>query len=169
MGNEEIKNVVDIMGLKFGMRYYQNNMKSLRYGKLMIMADQDHDGSHIKGLIINFIHHFWPTLLNIPGFLQQFITPIVKTYKGNKTHTFFTLPEYENWRESTGNNAKGWTVKYYKGLGTSTSAEAKEYFSSLDLHEIHFSDMTHDECEAVMADDDIHRFHNYSYACHHQP
>ena len=51
----------------------------LRYGHVMIMADQDYDGSHIKGLLVNFIHHFWPELLiHCPGFLVQFITPIVK-------------------------------------------------------------------------------------------
>ena len=44
----------------------------------MIMADQDHDGSHIKGLLINFFHHFYPDLLKIPGFLLEFITPIIK-------------------------------------------------------------------------------------------
>lgn len=53
-------------------------MNSLRYGKLMIMADQDHDGSHIKGLIINFIHYFWPSLINLNIFMYEFVTPIVK-------------------------------------------------------------------------------------------
>jgi len=144
IGNEEIKNVVEIMGLKFGTQYDESNVKTLRYGHLMIMADQDHDGSHIKGLVINFIHHFWPSLLDVPGFLQQFITPIVKATKKKKSHTFFTIPEYETWKESTGNDAKGYNVKYYKGLGTSTSAEAKEYFSNLDLHEVHFRDLKTD-------------------------
>ncbi|EEC47151.1 predicted protein, partial [Phaeodactylum tricornutum CCAP 1055/1] len=134
--NEEIKNVVEIMGLKFQTVYDETNIKQLRYGHLMIMADQDNDGSHIKGLIINFIHNFWPSLLDIPGFLQQFITPIVKVSKGQKSQSFFNLPEYENWLESTGKNGHGWKIKYYKGLGTSTSAEAKEYFSNLDLHEV---------------------------------
>ena len=58
MKNEEIKNVVDILGLKYDTVYNEENIKTLRYGHLMIMADQDHDGSHIKGLIINFIHNF---------------------------------------------------------------------------------------------------------------
>ncbi|CAL5433648.1 unnamed protein product [Camellia sinensis] len=44
----------------------------------MIMTDQDHDGSHIKGLLINFIHSFWPSLLKIPSFLVEFLTPIMK-------------------------------------------------------------------------------------------
>ena len=144
MSNDEIKNIVDIMGLKFGMEYNEDNMKTLRYGHLMIMADQDHDGSHIKGLVINFIHHFWPSLLNVKGFLQQFITPIVKVTKGKKARTFFTLPEYEEWKEEN-NDAKGWAIKYYKGLGTSTSAEAKDYFSHLNVHEINFGLLNDDE------------------------
>lgn len=39
---------------------------------------QDHDGSHIKGLIMNYFHHFYPSLLKLPGFLVEFITPIIK-------------------------------------------------------------------------------------------
>lgn len=144
--NDEIKNIVDIMGLKFGVEYDETSVKTLRYGHLMIMADQDHDGSHIKGLVINFVHHFWPSLLDVPGFLQQFITPIVKATKkkGKECLTFFTLPEYEDWKEATGNKGDGWSIKYYKGLGTSTSVEAKEYFSNLDKHEIHFGQLSKD-------------------------
>lgn len=146
-GNEEIKNLVDIMGLKYHTKYDETNIKTLRYGHLMVMADQDTDGSHIKGLIINFLHHFWPSLLDVPGFLQQFITPIVKATKGKKVKTFFNLPEYDQWRESTGNDGKGWTIKYYKGLGTSTSQEAKEYFSHLNIHEINFDRLSTDRPE----------------------
>jgi DNA topoisomerase-2 len=133
MNNAEIKNIMDILGLKPGVTYDETNIKTLRYGHLMIMADQDHDGSHIKGLVINFIHSLWPSLLDIPGFLQQFITPIVKVTKGKSSKTFFTLPEYEAWLESTGNDGKGFKIKYYKGLGTSTSVEAQQYFSNLDM------------------------------------
>lgn len=42
------------------------------------VCGQDHDGSHIKGLLINFIHSFWPSLLRVPSFMIEFITPIVK-------------------------------------------------------------------------------------------
>mmetsp|Transcript_21683 Transcript_21683/g.35833 ORF Transcript_21683/g.35833 Transcript_21683/m.35833 type:complete len:1417 (-) Transcript_21683:66-4316(-) len=142
--NEEIKNVVDILGLKFGTVYTKDNIKTLRYGHLMIMADQDHDGSHIKGLVINILHYYWPGLLDIPDFLQQFITPIVKATKGKKSRTFFTLPEYEVWKDSTGNEGKGFKIKYYKGLGTSTAAEAKDYFSNLQIHEVRFGEMSKD-------------------------
>jgi DNA topoisomerase II len=94
--------------------------------------------------------------LDVPGFLQQFITPIVKVTKGKKSRQFFTLPEYEQWLESTGNNGKGFTIKYYKGLGTSTSAEAKEYFSNLDLHEVHFDLLSNDVVrKEEMENDDL--------------
>ena len=135
MENAEINNIKQIMGLQHGKEY--TDTKSLRYGHIMIMADQDHDGSHIKGLLINFISTFWPSLLKIPGFIQEFVTPIVKVTKGQASKSFFTLKEYETWKE-THNDGKGWKIKYYKGLGTSTSAEAKEYFSDLDKHQLDF-------------------------------
>lgn len=98
MGNVEIQAIVTILGLTYGKVY--DSVRGLRYGHLMIMADQDHDGSHIKGLVLNFLHHFWPSLLAVRGFLREFITPIVKAVKGATTHTFFTLPEYIAWKES---------------------------------------------------------------------
>ncbi len=133
--NEEIGNIVKIMGLKFNQTY--NNTQSLRYGHLMIMTDQDHDGSHIKGLIINFIHHFWRSLLQIPNFLVEFITPIVKCIKGPQEKVFFTVCEYETWRNRNA-GGHGWAIKYYKGLGTSTAKEAKEYFTQIDKHRVDF-------------------------------
>jgi DNA topoisomerase-2 len=63
MDNAEIKAICQIMGLKFQTKY--ESVKQLRYGRLMIMADQDQDGSHIKGLVINFLHHYWPSLLKV--------------------------------------------------------------------------------------------------------
>ena len=54
--NTEIQHLVDILGLKYGTVYNETNIKTLRYGHLMIMCDQDVDGSHIKALVINFIH-----------------------------------------------------------------------------------------------------------------
>ncbi|XP_010512994.1 PREDICTED: DNA topoisomerase 2 isoform X2 [Camelina sativa] len=136
--NKEIENLKKILGLKQHMKY--ENVNSLRYGHMMIMTDQDHDGSHIKGLLINFIHSFWPSLLKVPSFIVEFITPIVKAKhkKTKKVLSFFSMPEYEDWKESLRGNATGWTIKYYKGLGTSDKVEAKEYFSNLSLHKKDF-------------------------------
>ena len=84
------------MGFFVGKEY--DDLRSLRYGSIMIMADQDHDGSHIKGLIINFIHHFWPSLIKKnPGFLKEFVTPIIKATKEQEVISFFTIAEYERW------------------------------------------------------------------------
>eukprot|EP00850_Spirogloea_muscicola_P005173 SM000023S07629 [mRNA] locus=s23:505696:515452:- [translate_table: standard] len=137
MENVEITNIKQILGLQHGKQY--DSVKTLRYGHLMIMTDQDHDGSHIKGLLINFIHSFWPSLLAIPSFMVEFITPIVKASKGKETLSFFTIPEYEKWKESHGGRKpKGWSIKYYKGLGTSRREEAIEYFKALDQHKKDF-------------------------------
>jgi DNA topoisomerase-2 len=144
--NDEIQNIVKIMGLKRNVTYTSENIKTLRYGHLMIMADQDHDGSHIKGLIINFIHWYNPSLLLVPGFLQEFVTPIVKAVKGKKSETFYTIPQYEQWRDTLPEaDQKKWKCKYYKGLGTSTAAEAKEYFRDLEKNCIEFQWEDEDE------------------------
>ncbi|KAF9977382.1 DNA topoisomerase 2 [Actinomortierella ambigua] len=143
--NEEITNLKEILGLKHGATY--KNTDDLRYGHLMIMTDQDHDGSHIKGLLINFLDHYYPSLLKIPGFLHEFITPIVKVTKGNQSHSFFTIPEYQAWCEA--NNTRGWKIKYYKGLGTSTAQDAKDYFSQMARHRKQFAPLT-DEDRAMV-------------------
>lgn len=80
--NPEITNLVKILGLTVGKKY--EDVSSLRYGKVMIMTDQDHDGSHIKGLLVNFIHHMWPSLLKMDNFVEEFVTPIIKATKGNQ-------------------------------------------------------------------------------------
>uniref|UniRef100_A0A673BEA0 DNA topoisomerase 2 n=1 Tax=Sphaeramia orbicularis TaxID=375764 RepID=A0A673BEA0_9TELE len=134
MENAEINNIIKIVGLQYKKSYDDaESLRSLRYGKIMIMTDQDQDGSHIKGLLINFFHHNWPSLLK-HTFLEEFITPIVK----NKQElSFYSIPEFDEWKKQT-ENFKTWHIKYYKGLGTSTSKEAKEYFADMERHRITF-------------------------------
>lgn len=95
LANEEIQNMLKILGLQIGKVY--EDLKSLRYGAIMIMSDQDTDGSHIKGLVVNFIHHFWPSLFQTAGFVKQFITPILKVFKGNNSIAFYTPNDFKNW------------------------------------------------------------------------
>ncbi|KAF3321549.1 DNA topoisomerase 2 [Carex littledalei] len=149
MDNAEIQNIKLILGLQHGKEY--DSTKGLRYGSLMIMTDQDHDGSHIKGLLINFIHNFWPSLLKIPSFMVEFITPIVKaTNTRNKSVvSFYSMPEYEAWKESLGSSASSWSIKYYKGLGTSTSKEGKEYFQDIHKHKKDFIWVDEQDGEAI--------------------
>ena len=129
--NDEINYLKQIIGLKMNTDYsIDENFNTLRYGKVMCLTDQDVDGSHIKGLLINFFHFLWPTLVQRKGFITSLATPIVKAFKGKSVKTFYNLTEYENWKEQ--DSSKGWNIKYYKGLGTSTSKEAKEYFVDVD-------------------------------------
>ncbi|KAG9150672.1 hypothetical protein Leryth_008141 [Lithospermum erythrorhizon] len=147
-GNAEISCIKEILGLQQGRKY--DDAKSLRYGHLMIMTDQDHDGSHIKGLLINFIHSFWPSLLRVPSFLVEFITPIVKaTHRNGNVLSFYTMPEYEAWKESLGSSSSGWSIKYYKGLGTSTSEEGKEYFEAINRNKKDFVWFDDQDGEAI--------------------
>lgn len=150
--NAEINALKQIIGLQHKKHYTPENITSLRYGHIMIMTDQDQDGSHIKGLLINFFETSFPGLLEVPGFLLEFITPIVKvTVKargGNEVIPFYTMPEFEQWRDTTG-RAVRWSQKYYKGLGTSTPKEAREYFSALDKHLKTFHTLQNDDLSLI--------------------
>lgn len=128
--NEEIQNIKKILGLESG-KDYKNNIDSLRYGRIMIMSDQDYDGSHIRGLIMNLFHTCWHSLLEQKNFIVSLLTPIIKATKNKETISFYNIVDYDKWAENI--NTNGWKIKYYKGLGTSNEKEAKEYFKNMHL------------------------------------
>ena len=133
--NEELTAIKKILGLEQGRKY--TDLKSLRYGRVMVMADQDLDGSHIKGLLMNLFHAEWPELMRI-GFICSLATPLLKATRRNETRAFYSAGEFEKWKiEQGAAGTRGWTLKYYKGLGTSTEDEAMEWFEQ--LHEIKYS------------------------------
>jgi len=130
--NKEIAAIKKILGLESGKTYdsLADVNARLRYGRIMIMTDQDLDGSHIKGLCINLFHSEWESLTRIPGFICFMNTPILRAKKGTQTQLFYNDGEYEAWKREFGEEGpKGWTLKYFKGLGTSTAVEFKEYFA----------------------------------------
>ena len=143
--NNEITEIKQILGLEVGRKYTPDDVKyRLRYGKVLFMTDQDLDGSHIKGLGINMFQSEWSSLTEIPGFIGFMNTPILKAKKGAQEKVFYNEGEYRAWKEANESseaagggggvvaaaNAQptGWSIKYYKGLGTSTGKEFKEYF-----------------------------------------
>ena len=128
IANEELTNINKILGLEHGKVY--KTLSELRYGRIMIMTDQDVDGSHIKGLLMNLFHTDWPSLLKL-GYLRCMMTPLLKATKGASTLCFYSESEYEAWKAS--NDVKGWKTKYYKGLGTSTAEEARDYFRTMNI------------------------------------
>jgi len=127
--NKEITEIKKILGLETGKNYSAEQVAtSLRYSRVLFMTDQDLDGSHIKGLCINLFESEWPSLTAIPGFIGFMNTPILKALKGSKTLMFYNDGEYEEWKTENQSDIKSWKIKYYKGLGTSTGKEFKEYF-----------------------------------------
>ena len=147
--NKEIAEIKKILGLETGKKYLhmEDVYKNLRYGKVLFMTDQDLDGSHIKGLGINLFQSEWPTLANIPGFIGFMNTPILKAKKGDVELNFYNDGEYNEWKES--NDCKGWKIKYYKGLGTSTGKEFREYFEKKKMVGFEHSEKSDDAIDMV--------------------
>lgn len=180
--NQEITNLIRVLGLDFSRTYEEESgrgggarSRPLRYGRILIMTDQDYDGSHIKGLVLNLFHHFWPALLHRPGFLAEFVTPVLKVRgarpaapdpavctphappspcashartctpprqarRGREVKEFFTVQEFEAWHAAMPVEERcRWRTKYYKGLGTNTAEEGREYFRNLDRHVLSFT------------------------------
>jgi DNA topoisomerase-2 len=150
--NNEITELKKIMALKPGTTYSKDNINELRYGSIMIMTDADEDGSHIKGLIINFIDYFFPSLLEIPDFLKILVTPLVKATnnKSHETINFSNLRTYNMWKIKQ-ENINIWKIKYYKGLGTSSSAEAGEYFQNISKNIITVTNRKQDNNAILLA------------------
>jgi DNA topoisomerase II len=127
--NKEVIEIKRILGLEANKEYsHEDVKKNLRYGKILFMTDQDLDGSHIKGLGINLFQSMWNSLSKVPGFIGFMNTPILKAKKGSNELLFYNDGEYEEWKSK--NSTSGWKIKYYKGLGTSTGVEFKEYFEN---------------------------------------
>jgi DNA topoisomerase-2 len=129
--NNEITNLKKILGLEQN-KDYSKGIETLRYGKIMIMTDQDHDGSHIKGLLFNVFQTLWNSLYKYEGFLTSMLTPIIKATNSSTKEiiSFYNMSDYETWICKIDKKSQ-WKIKYYKGLGTSTDQEAKEYFKEM--------------------------------------
>lgn len=129
--NDIINKLIKIIGLVPGKKY--TSISELRYGKMVFFTDADKFGISIKGLLINFIHKMFPELLDL-GFCYEFITPIIKATKGKDVKEYYDMEKYTREADSL----KGYTIKYYKGLGTITASEMKEMFGNIDKHLIQF-------------------------------
>ena len=138
--NEEINNIKKILGLESGKHY--TDVSSLRYGRIMICTDQDLDGYHIRGLLMNLFKEFWPSLFSLDGFIVSLNTPIVKIINPNsniKPISFYNMQTYTTFINSNPDISKKCKHKYYKGLGTSNTSEAKSYFQNISSNTLSYS------------------------------
>ena len=147
LSNEEIANLKKILGLANKAVYNMGDLCKLRYGKVLILTDADVDGSHIKGLCINMFDVLWPSLLQVDHFIGYMNTPILKARKGAKELLFYNEGEYNMWKETQSEAAiRQWSIKYYKGLGTSTGKEFREYFENNKV--VYFAHTEH-SCDSI--------------------
>ena len=127
-GNKEICDIKRILGLEIDRTYSTpEDIDRLRYGRVLFLTDQDKDGTHIKALGVNLFHSEWRSLLLIPGFVGFMSTPILRASKGSDERVFYTEQACADWKARCP-EASQYKTKYYKGLGTSTASEFKEYF-----------------------------------------
>lgn len=134
--NAEIAALKKILGLQTGKSY--SDVSELRYGRVIILSDADHDGTHIRGLVMNLFAQQWPSLLKLDGFFCAMLTPVVKSWSGSGPQKimkeFYTVKDFEDWRaDIPEDDLKRWSSKYFKGLGTSTPDEAREWFKRLKV------------------------------------
>jgi DNA topoisomerase-2 len=136
LDNAEIQNMMKILGMKLN---YKNKLSDLRYGRVILLTDADVDGFHIKGLLMNVFHFLSPELLEHKGFLTTINTPLIKAVKGNSNIEFLTVQEYERWKIGIPDSEfKKYNIKYFKGLGTSSSKEALEIFKKMPENVVNY-------------------------------
>lgn len=125
--NKELVAIKTILGLKQNMVY--DRVNELRYGRVVILTDADVDGIHIRGLLLNLFHAWWPTLLTLPNFLQTMQTPILKVEHRSQIFRFYSQNDYKL-AVAAGKIPPSAKVRYLKGLGTSTKTDAAEEFKA---------------------------------------
>lgn len=123
MGNEEIKSMIVGFGLQVQGNKIILDESKLRYGKIIIMADADVDGDHIRCLFLTFIWKFCPELIE-KGYIYAAVPPLYRVIKG-KTSTYIkddaALAAYR--AKNSGGN---YELRRFKGLGEQSVDELSE-------------------------------------------
>ena len=110
-GNEKLMPVVTALGCGIGEEF---DLQKLRYGKIIIMADADVDGSHIRTLLLTFFFRFMKPLVE-EGHIYLAQPPLYRITKGNKHRYAYTDGERDRIMDELGN--QGYEIQRYKGLG----------------------------------------------------
>lgn len=150
--SKEMLDLMEMLGLEEGVDYSdERNIRKLRYGSVVIMADSDNDGKHIEGLLMSFFHCRFPVLLK-RGFVYSYLTPSIKARKGKMVERFYNKAEFDQWMEGDGKVGK-WNIKYYKGLGTFTRKEPKEDYPYNMMIQNYVDEDTKDALELAFGKD----------------
>lgn len=113
-GNEKLMPVVTALGTSIGEDF---DITKLRYGKVIIMADADVDGCHIRTLLLTFFFRYMRELIE-QGHIWIAQPPLFKVYKGKKARYAFSDEERDMYiEELTSENGSKPEVQRYKGLG----------------------------------------------------
>jgi DNA topoisomerase-2 len=141
--NEEAVNLMAAIGLKLNQ---EPDLKSLRYGRILILSDADVDGNSISALLINFFNKYWPQLFE-RGMVYKVETPIVVSInkKSKKKLLFYSQTEYNDW--SKDNDLKLWDIKYKKGLAALVDDEYFEIINNPKLTKIEKDELSDEYLE----------------------
>ena len=113
-GNEKLMPVVTALGTGIGEEF---DITKLRYGKVVIMADADVDGSHIRTLLLTFFFRFMPELVE-QGHIYLAQPPLFKVFRGKQARYAYSEEERDRFiKELKGENDLKVDVQRYKGLG----------------------------------------------------
>ncbi len=144
--NKELVDISRVMGLQVGK---PATLDELRYGHIVVMTDQDVDGSHICGLLLFTIGKLWPTLLSDNyNFISKMLTPVIVAKNKKTRQTFYTEQSFNKWWQEM-IDKKNWSIKYYKGLGTSSNKEGQEYFRNMKQNLRVFRPASKDDFQAL--------------------
>lgn len=122
MGNAEIQGMITAFGLEIKDNKITLNEDKLRYGKIIIMADADVDGSHIRILFFTFIWKFCPELIE-KGYIYAAVPPLYRIIQGKKSFYLKDDAALEEFRKTATTN---YEVRRFKGLGEQNAEELAE-------------------------------------------
>ena len=125
--NAVITDLIQALNLRHDLDYTDDkNYKTLSYGRVILLTDADVDGLHISGLIMNFFHALFPSVLERKEpFLVSMQTPIVRVFNPKGDILFYDENRFRKFEKE---HTKPFKSKYYKGLGTTKPEDVPDTF-----------------------------------------